>query len=49
MAKTNPKLRLPLYAILAATIMLLVFVLFVLQINEPIVRWAELFMSRFLR
>jgi membrane protein CcdC involved in cytochrome C biogenesis len=49
MAKTSPKLRLSLYAVLAAMIMLLVFVVFVLQINEPIVRWAELYISRFLR
>jgi amino acid transporter len=49
MSKSNPKLRLPLYAILAATIMLLAFVLFVLQLNEPAIRWAELFISRFLR
>lgn len=49
MGKSNPKLRLPLYAILAATLMLLGFVLFVLQLNEPLVRWAELFISRYLR
>lgn len=49
MPKGNPHLRLPLYAILAGTLMLLAFVLFVLQLNEPLVRWAELFISRYLR
>jgi amino acid transporter len=49
MPKTNPKLRMPLYAILAATILLLAFAVFLLQLNEPAIRWAELFISRFLR
>jgi hypothetical protein len=49
MSKNNPKLRLPLYAILAGTLMLAAFVVFVLQLNEPLVRWAELFISHYLR
>ena len=49
MSKSNPKLRLPLYAILAATLGLLAFIAFVLQLNEPLVRWAESFISRYLR
>ncbi len=49
MSKSNPKLRLPLYAILAATILLLAFAVFLLQLHEPAIRWAELFIARFLR
>lgn len=49
MSKTNPKLRLPLYAILAATLGLLAFIVFVLQLDEPLVRWAGLFITRYLR
>lgn len=49
MSRANGRLRLPLYAILAGSLMLLTFVLFVLQLNEPIIRWAELFLSRLLR
>ncbi|HLC06271.1 MAG TPA: hypothetical protein VJK02_24825 [Anaerolineales bacterium] len=49
MSRSNHHLRLPLYATLASTLMLLAFVLFVLQLNEPIVRWAELFLSRLTR
>jgi hypothetical protein len=49
MPKTNPKLRLPLYAILAATILLLAYVLFVLHLREPAIDWAELLISRILR
>jgi hypothetical protein len=49
MSKGNPKLRLPLYAIVAASLGLIAFIVFVLQLNEPLVRWAELFISRYLR
>lgn len=49
MSKSNPKQRLPLYAIVAGTIMLLAFLLFLLQLNEPAIHWAETFIARFLR
>ena len=51
MSKTrgNIHLRLPLYAILVGTLLLLVFVIFLLHLNEPIVRWVELLMARLLR
>jgi len=46
--KGNLPFRLPLYAILAGTLLVLVFVMFLLRLNEPIIRWVELFLSRLL-
>jgi hypothetical protein len=48
MSKSNPHLRLSLYATLAGTLLLLVFVMFLLRLNEPVIRWVELFLSRLL-
>jgi hypothetical protein len=47
-SKGNVQMRLPLYAILAGTLLLLVFVIFLLRLNEPVIRWVELFLSRLL-